>query len=112
MASYSDAIRAVLGADVPPDSDARLLRAMAASYQSVIKVRKLSRFFEVGGWVAKPINYIPVVGNIASAVSDAKDVAQIGVQRSIKSREWFLFAPRALQVGIEDYLKRNHNRIG
>ena len=59
----------------------------------------------------KPISYIPVVGTFASIAADSADVVQAMNERSRRKHGWYLLAPRAAELLIEDYLQRNHNRL-
>jgi hypothetical protein len=109
--SYAESVRHHIG-HADNDDETQMIRAMAKTYRAVGKRRKIDTFFDVSGWVAKPINYVPFIGNVASAIADAADVAQLGIKKDIVKREWYLIAARATQVGIEDYLSRQHNLLG
>lgn len=111
IADYAAEVRERLTEVSSMEGERALLRAMNGAYQRTKKLRSAMTAFEVRGWLAKPITYIPVIGNVASAINDAADLAEKGVETALRRSEWHLLAARAQQINIEEYLARKGNML-
>ncbi len=106
---YAAMVRNTFGASASLQTERDLLNAMRKSYSSVVARQKVDRVFEVAGWVAKPLHYVPGVDAALSIAEDIKDVGQLIIDRNKDTKQWYLLAARATQVNIEDYLSRKEN---
>lgn len=111
VARYAAEVREYLTEVSTEQGERALLRAMSKAYKNSGRLKAVLTAFEVRGWIAKPITYIPVVGNIASGINDAIDVAEKTVDLAQKRSEWYLLAARAQQINIEDYINRKANML-
>ena len=109
---YASRIRSILREHDEEAVERELLVEMGKAYRASERFRKADRYFEISGWVAKPINYIPVIGTFSSMAGDAKDTLQKAMEKRAEADHWYLLAARANQVGIEDYLARKGNMVG
>jgi hypothetical protein len=106
---YAAMVRKVFGQTASLNAERDLLTAMRESYKAVGKRQKIDRVFEVVGWIAKPLHYVPGIDAALSIAEDVKDVGQILLEKDKETKEWYLLAARATQVNIEEYLARKQN---
>lgn len=111
VARYAAEVRECLAEVSTEQGERALLRAMSKAYENSDRLKTALTAFEVRGWIAKPITYIPVIGNIASGINDVIDVAEKAVDFVQKRSEWHLLAARAQQINIEDYINRKANML-
>lgn len=106
---YASKVRSVLGKTFTLSEERDLLDAMRSSYKAVALRQKVDKAFEVIGWIAKPLHYIPGVDAALSVAEDVMDVGDFLLDKERETREWYLLAVRATQVNVEEYLKRKEN---
>ncbi|MBR0681599.1 hypothetical protein GXW74_13970 [Roseomonas eburnea] len=108
---YAARVREAIAAAHAEEGQVALLRAMQESHRSAASAERVEDAFEVAGWVAKPLHYVPVLGEALSIVEDLKDVAGKWIERRREDKEWYLLAARMTDVAVRDYLARKGNLL-
>lgn len=106
---YASRIHDIL-ADTPPDkSDHRLTDELIKAHTQTNLTKKINKVFEIGSWVVKPLQYVPVAGQIVTVANDISDIAKKGINKKSQDHKWHLIGVRMKQISIEDYLQRLSN---
>jgi hypothetical protein len=91
------------------EREQKIIAAMLEAHLKSEAGAKVEKIFEVGSWVVKPLHYVPLAGEIVSAVEDIKDLGMKWLHREISEQEWFMLSARMTDVAIDDYLRRKAN---
>ena len=108
---YADRVKQFFSLDQKGDAEIEMLRAMKNAYEKSERGRRAERVFEVVGWIAKPLHYVPGLGEGLSLAEDVKDVLSHWMKREIADEEWFFLGVKMAEVATKDFLARAHNRI-
>lgn len=106
---YATKVKDILGRSSTIDTQRELIHAMREAYRTTEAARKAEKIFEVVSWVAKPLHYIPGVGEGLSLAEDTLELLKKWIERKQGNEDWFLLGARMTDIGIKDYLKRTGN---
>jgi hypothetical protein len=106
---YAVTVREILATQSNQETDRSLVRAMRGAMEKSDIAQRCETVFEVESWIAKPINYIPAIGNVTSMVGDAIDMLKLWLSRKKKNNSWFLLGAKMADISIRDYLRRKGN---
>lgn len=112
VAAYSERVSEILSTNRGEEAERRLLQAMHSAYQQRQGDLKATRAYEIGGWLLRPLHYVPVLSQGLTFAEDIRDLLLAWVKRRQKNRNaWYLIGTRMKEVSIEEYLKSKHNRL-
>jgi hypothetical protein len=109
VSSYAAKVRQVLIQGSTLDSQRSLVHAMREAHERSEVARRVDKIFEVVSWTAKPLHYIPGVGEILSVSEDLLDLAKKWIKREQSRDDWFLLGARMTDISVRDYLTRTGN---
>ncbi|NHF74074.1 hypothetical protein [Paracoccus xiamenensis] len=112
VADYSKQIGEILSSAPSKDAERQLLQAMAGACQRRQGDLKARRAYEIGGWLLRPLHYIPVISQAITVAEDIRDLLLSWVTGHQKKRnDWYLIGTRMHEVSTEDYLRSKHNQL-
>lgn len=112
VANYSEQVGEILSASPSEEAERRLLQAMDTAYKRRQGDLKAERAYQIGGWLLRPLHYVPVLSQALTIAEDIRDVALSWVTaRQKKRNEWYLIGTRMHEVSIAEYLKSKHNNL-
>jgi len=111
VSRYAAKVREAIAEAHAGEGQVELLRALQESHDGATSAERVENAFEVAGWIAKPLHYVPVLGEALSVVEDLKDVAGKWIERKREDKEWYLLAARMTDVAVRDYLARKGNLL-
>lgn len=108
---YADKLASVIGETSTEASQRGLLQAMREAHEKAEAGRKAETVFEISSWIAKPLHYVPVLGELLSVAEDAQDLMAAWAKRETERQEWCLIGVRMTEIAYKDYLARHHNQM-
>lgn len=109
ISKYAAKVRELLAVESSLETQRNLVHAMREALNTSEAARRADKIFEVVSWTAKPLHYIPGVGEILSLGEDLLEVGKKWIERKQSTKEWFLLGAKMSDVSIKDYLKRTGN---
>jgi hypothetical protein len=107
---YAADVRRALAQPSSPANQLGYVNAMRVAQQKSEIVGGVQSVFEVITWACKPLQYLPVVGELVSVAQDAVGALQGWLGRKKSNLEWYLISARMTEVATKDYLRRFDNR--
>jgi hypothetical protein len=109
ISKYAAKVREFISVDSSLEAQRNLVHAMREALDKHEAAARVQNIFEVVTWTAKPLNYIPGVGNLLSLGTDVVDIAKKWIERKQGDGNWFLLGAKMTDISIKDYLRRTGN---